>query len=440
MTRKKSIVILSIFAVLIILGIVFSCVSIDNGQMGRYDYVAYAKAISMGLDLKGGVYAVFEATKSDEQSDEDFKQSIEGTALGLENLLFNKGFTEAVVSTSNNRITVEVPDVEDADTVFDLIGRPATLEFKESADSEVLVSGKNLSNAYVARDNNNKIVIAIEFDAEGTKAFSDATTKLNGKKMGIYVNGELLIEPTVNSVISNGKATIEGNYNYDEAYKLSIQLLAGSFDLDLDLIESKIVNATLGGGAIKGSLIAGLIGIILIFIFMAFVYRMFGLAANLALIYYIITLLFFLAIFPWVQLTLPGIAGIILGIGMAIDANIIIFERIKDEYKNGKSIKYAVDIGFKKSYSAIIDSNITTILSSIVLWWLGPSTVKGFAITLLISIVLSMFTSLVITRIILKCLLAISDKNPKLYNLKRGKSENGKSKNESIDEQTNPVV
>ena len=440
MTRKKSIVILSIFAVLIILGIVFSCVSIDNGQMGRYDYVAYAKAISMGLDLKGGVYAVFEATKSDEQSDEDFKQSIEGTALGLENLLFNKGFTEAVVSTSNNRITVEVPDVEDADTVFDLIGRPATLEFKESADSEVLVSGKNLSNAYVARDNNNKIVIAIEFDAEGTKAFSDATTKLNGKKMGIYVNGELLIEPTVNSVISNGKATIEGNYNYDEAYKLSIQLLAGSFDLDLDLIESKIVNATLGGGAIKGSLIAGLIGIILIFIFMAFVYRMLGLAANLALIYYIITLLFFLAIFPWVQLTLPGIAGIILGIGMAIDANIIIFERIKDEYKNGKSIKYAVDIGFKKSYSAIIDSNITTILSSIVLWWLGPSTVKGFAITLLISIVLSMFTSLVITRIVLKCLLAISDKNPKLYNLKRGKSENGKSKNESIDEQTNPVV
>ena len=440
MTKRKSIVILSIFAVLVILAIVFSCVSIEGGGLGRYDYIAYAKAISMGLDLKGGVYAVFEAEKPEDQSDSEFKQSLEGTALSLESLLFSKGFTEAIVSTSNNRITVEVPDVEDSDTVFDLIGRPATLEFKESEDSEVLVSGKNLSNAYVARNENQQIVIAIEFDAQGTEDFAAATEKLNGKTMGIYVNGELLMEPTVNSVISNGKATIEGNYTYDQAYDLSVQLLAGSFDLDLELIESKLVNATLGSTAIRGSLIAGLVGVILIFIFMAVIYRMLGLAANLALVYYIVTFLFFLSVFPWVQLTLPGIAGIILSIGMAIDANVIISERIKDEYKTGKSIKYAVSVGFKKSYSAIIDSNITTILSSIVLWWLGPSTVKGFAITLLIGIILSLFTSLVVTRIILECFLAINDRNPKLYNLKRGKAENERRESSDDEKQTNPVA
>lgn len=420
MSRKKSIVILSIMAVIIILGTVFAFVSLDNGQLGIYDYIAYPKVIKLGLDLEGGVYAVFEAN---EEETEDLADRMDGTVSSLQGLLFDKGYTEASVTLqSGNRIRVEVPDVEDPENVFQLIGRPATLEFKAEETSEPYVTGADLSKAYVSTDENGAYVVALEFNSDGTDKFSAATTERLNQTIGIYINGVLKISPTVNSVIANGKATISNGstgYTYDEAYQLAVSIQSGAFAVKLKLIESKTISPTLGVDALKTGIIAGAIGIFLVFLFMAFVYRMFGMAANIALTIYSLILIFFLSIFPWVQLTLPGIAGIILGIGMAVDANVIIFARIKDEYRRGKTIRTSVTLGFKKATSAIIDSNITTIIGAAVLWILGATAIKGFAITLFLGIVLSLFTSMVITRIILQAFLSFNDENPKIYNLTR---------------------
>lgn len=420
MSRKKSIVLLSIIGVIIIVGTVFAFIDLDQGQLGIYDYKGYPKGIKLGLDLKGGVYAVFEAN---EEETPDLQQRMDGTVKSLQELLFSKSYTEASVTLqSGNRIRVEVPDVEDPENVFQLIGRPATLEFKADDDSEPYVTGSELSTAYVSTDENGAYVVAIEFNSDGAKKFATATQERLGKTLGIYINGVKKIAPEVKSVISNGKATISNGaagYSYDEAYELAVSIQSGAFAVKLKLIESRTISPTLGVDALKTGIIAGAIGILLVFIFMAVVYRMLGAAANIALGLYIIIFIFFLSIFPWVQLTLPGIAGIILSIGMAVDANVIIFARIKDEFRGGKTIRTSVKEGFSKATSAIIDSNITTIIGAIVLWIFGATAIKGFAITLLIGIILSLFTSMVITRHILQAFLSFNDENPRLYCLNR---------------------
>jgi len=417
-SRKKSIVLLSIIGVIIVLGTVFAFINLDQGQLGVYDYIAYPKAIKLGLDLKGGVYAVFEAN---EEETDDLAGRMEGTVDSLQELLFSKGYTEASVTLqSGNRIRVEVPDVEDPENVFQLIGKPATLEFKKDEESEPYVTGADLNTAYVSTDENGKYVVALEFNSEGTEKFANATQERLNQTIGIYINGVEKISPTVNNVISNGKATISNGtqgYSYDEAYNLAVSIQSGAFAVKLKLIESRTISPTLGVDALKTGIIAGAIGIALVFIFMGVVYRMLGLAADIALALYIIVLLFFLSIFPWVQLTLPGIAGIILSIGMAVDANVIIFSRIKDEFRSGKTIRTSVKEGFSKATSAILDSNITTIIGAIVLWIFGATAIKGFAITLFTGIVLSLFTSMVITRLLLKAMLSFNDESPKLYNL-----------------------
>lgn len=418
MSRKKSIILLSIIGVIIVLGTVFAFIDLDSGQLGVYDYIAYPKGIKLGLDLKGGVYAVFEA--NEEQAD-DLEDRMKGTATSLQELLFSKSYTEASVTLqSGNRIRVEVPDVEDPENVFKLIGKPATLEFKKDDESEPYVTGAELNNAYVSRDENGQYVVAIEFNEDGTEKFRNATQERLNQTIGIYINGVKKIEPRVNSVISNGKATISNGqqgYTYEEAYDLAVSIQSGAFAVKLKLIESKTISPTLGVDALKTGIIAGAIGIALVFIFIGVMYRMLGLAADIALALYIIILLFFLAVFPWVQLTLPGIAGIILSIGMAVDANVIIFSRVKDEFKTGKTLRTSVKEGFSKATTAIIDSNITTIIGAIVMWILGETTVKGFAITLFVGIILSMFTSMVITRLLLQALLSFNDEKPKLYGL-----------------------
>jgi preprotein translocase subunit SecD len=423
-SRKKSIVLLSIIALVIILGTVFAFVDLDNGQLGIYDYIGYPKGIKLGLDLKGGVYAVFEA---DEENTEGLAERMEGTVDSLEELLFDKGYTEATVTLqSGNRIRVEVPDVEDPETIFQLIGRPAKLEFKKDEESDPYVTGEDLKSAYVSTDENGSYVVAIEFDDEGTEKFKDATTERLNQTISIYINGEEKLSPTVESVISNGKATISNGstgYTYEEAYELAVSIQAGAFAVNLKLIESRTISPTLGVDALRTGIIAGAIGIALVFIFMALVYRMLGVVADIALALYIIVLLFFFSIFPWVQLTLPGIAGIILSIGMAVDANVIIFARIRDEYGSGKTIRTSVKEGFRKATSAILDSNVTTIIGAIVLWAVGATAIKGFAITLLTGIILSLFTAMVISRVLVQAMLSFNDENPMLYNLGRHKED-----------------
>ncbi|HKL93751.1 MAG TPA: protein translocase subunit SecD [Clostridia bacterium] len=422
MKKKKSIVVLSLISVFIILMAVFALIEFP---IGLYDYTGYAKTIKLGLDLSGGVSAVF---KVEDDGLADLETRADGTVTSLQSLLVSKGFTEAVVSYSDQKIRVEVPDVEDPERIFDLIGRPQSLEFRDGTgeDAKVVVVGKShISNAYVTydQDDSNYYAVGLTFNDAGSKIFADYTAAHVNEKLYIYVGGELENENgiTINQAITGGSAMISGNYTYENAYALATSIQSGTFSVGLTLIENRTVSATLGDDAIRTALIAGIIGIAIVFIFMGFAYRMMGIAADIALAVYIVLLIWFCSVLPWVQLTLPGIAGVLLGVGMAVDANVVIFERIKDEYKTtNKPIRSAFVAGYKRALTAIIDGNVTTIIGAVVLWIIGSAAIVGFAIVLFISIIISMFSALLVTRIIMNCFLSFNSENPKLYMLKRG--------------------
>ncbi len=441
MNKKKSIVVLSLVAVFIILMTVFAVVEFPSGL---YDYTGYAKTIKLGLDLSGGVAAEYKVTDVPNGDPETFNQRAEGTVNALQTLLVSKGYTEAVVSYANQKIRVEVPDVDDPEKLFDLIGRPQTLEFRseptESETNKTLIVGRtDIENAYVTQDQNsaNYFAVGLKFNSEGAKKFAQVTQEYKGKKLYIWIGGECKQEHqsgiTINEVISGGSAVITGNYSYENAYAVATQIQSGTFTVNLDLIENRTVSATLGANAVKMALIAGAVGVAIIFLFMAGVYRMMGVAADIALTIYILILLWLCAVLPWVQLTLPGIAGVLLGIGMAVDANVVVFERIKDEFaKTNKPIKSAVGVGYKRALSAVLDGNITTIIGAVILWIVGTASIQGFAIVLFISIIVSMFTSLAVTRLIMNCMLSFNKTNEKLYGLKRKNQEIKDENNENF--------
>ena len=442
MSKKKSIIVLSLVAVFIILMAVFAVVDFPIGNT-VYDYHGYAKTIKLGLDMSGGVSAVFNVI---DDGHPDLDVRIDGTVASLQELLVSKGYTEATVtkgtnSNGMNTIRVEVPDVDDPETVLSLIGRPATLEFKleESDTAEaVIIGSEHLETAYVTTDDNSAYAVGLKFNDEGTKVFSDMTSANVGKSTYIYINGELYTTVNINSAITNGSAIItsQAGYSFEEAKDFATRLQSGTFGVKLQQAEVRSISPTLGANAVRNALIAGAIGIALIFVFLAVIYRGMGLAADVALCIYIVLLLWFSALLPWVQLTLPGIAGLLLSIGMAVDGNVIIFERIREEYRGtSKPIKSAVKAGFKRSIAAIIDGNVTTLIGAIVLWAVGSAAIQGFAVTLFIGIILSMFTSLLITRLVLNAFLPLTAKldkkhkglNEKLYGLKRSASvEEGK--------------
>ena len=442
MSKKKSIIVLSLVAVFIILMAVFAVKDFPIGNT-VYDYHGYAKTIKLGLDMSGGVSAVFNVI---DDGHPDLDVRIDGTVASLQELLVSKGYTEATVtkgtnSNGMNTIRVEVPDVDDPETVLSLIGRPATLEFKlEDSDTAeaVIIGSEHLETAYVTTDDNSAYAVGLKFNDEGTKVFSDMTSANVGKSTYIYINGELYTTVNINSAITNGSAIItsQAGYSFEEAKDFATRLQSGTFGVKLQQAEVRSISPTLGANAVRNALIAGVIGIALIFVFLAVVYRGMGLAADVALCVYIVLLLWFSALLPWVQLTLPGIAGLLLSIGMAVDGNVIIFERIREEYRGtSKPIKSAVKAGFKRSIAAIIDGNVTTLIGAIVLWAVGSAAIQGFAVTLFIGIILSMFTSLLITRLVLNAFLPLTAKldkkhkglNEKLYGLKRSASvEEGK--------------
>ena len=431
MNKKKSIIVLSVVAIFIILMAVFAVVSFPIGDT-VYDYTGYAKTIKLGLDMSGGVSAVYEVLPDEY---EDLDTRITGTISSMQSLLVSKSYTEATVSkgtnsNGNTTIRVEVPDVDDPERVLDLIGRPASLYFTlEKVDDEdidklkkvAFINGReHLETAYVTTDSNGKYAIGLKFNDAGAKVFATITSENTNKSTYIYVDGKLIMQPTIQTAIKNGSAIITGNYTYDSAYEYATKLQSGTFGVTLRQSEVRNISATLGENSVRIALIAGAIGVGLIFLFMILVYRGLGLAADIALCAYIVLLLWFCAVLPWVQLTLPGIAGVLLSIGMAVDGNVIIFERIKNEYgRSSKPIPSAIKEGFRRSTAAIIDGNVTTLIGAIVLWVLGSSTVVGFAVTLFIGIILSMFTCLVVTRLILKCFVPLNSRNEKFYGLKR---------------------
>ncbi|HIU60530.1 MAG TPA: protein translocase subunit SecD [Candidatus Stercoripulliclostridium merdigallinarum] len=421
MTKKKAIVIAVVLALIMItLALfIFPLNGQDSFQIGNsnYDFYWISKSLRLGLDLEGGMYVVYEM---DLEGVENPDQAVESTIANLESILASNNYTEATVTRQgSNMLRVEVPAVQNTETLMNLLGEPAELEFKDSEGSVLIEGSKHLEDAYVSLYNG-AYAINLVFNSEGTTAFAEATQNNIGKPLSININGEEIMAPIVQSAITDGQAVITSeNYTMQQAERIATQLRAGTFAVSLDPISIQTIGATLGEGALNASIIAALIGIAAIIIFMIVMYKGLGILASLALLIYSILMIYLLAIVPWVQLTLPSIAGVILSIGMAVDANVIIFERMRDERRLfGKPIATCVQIGFKKALTAIIDSNVTTIIGSIVLIILGSPSVQGFGITLLIGILLSMFTAIFITRLLVNISLAFNEHSDAFYGLR----------------------
>ncbi len=432
MKKKSSIIIMSVLGFVLIVGLILSFCSF---KIGLTDYKSFFSSIKLGLDLKGGVYAVYTA---DETDTDDIDSRMEGTRASIVTLLTEKGYTEATVTREGNyRLRVEVPDVDDPSSILDILGEPAELRFelvKSDGENEIVLTGDNVVDAEAGYYEGSPIV-SLKFNSAGAKAFADATSNNIGSKIDIIltIGGEdqTVNSATIESAITDGNAMITGIGDYETAEKLANQIMSGTFSVTLSLIDSSTISATLGEKALSYGLIAGGIGLLLVIAYMIVFYGMLGVVGGFALMLYMVMMLFILAVFPWVQLTLPGIAGILLSIGMAIDGNVIIYERIKDEYRNGKSILSSVHYGYKKAFWAIFDGNVTTIIAAIVLCILGTGSVKGFGMTLLIGIILSIISSLLITKLLLNCFVALNNSNNKIYKLKRGAEFEALSANEN---------
>ncbi len=423
MKKKSSIIKLALIGVALILGIILSVCSFET-PFGFRNYKSFASSIKLGLDLKGGVYAVYE---TESEGVANYEQALEGTQTRLQEMLVGEGYGEALVTIENNtRLRVEVPDVDNPSAIFELIGKPAELDFL--IDGNKVFSGEYITNATAGYSTEQAApVVYLEMTDEGGDKFAQVTTDNVNKVMDIYrvIDGVREDSPissaTISEAIVGGTATITmSGQDTQAAEDLASQILSGTFDLRLALKESSTIPASLGEKALKLSIIAAAIALAIVVLILILRYRMFGVIATIALSIYTVLMLFFLAVLPWVQLSLPGIAGIILSLGMAVDGNVIIYERIRDEYRGGKSLLASVNAGFKKAAVAIFDSNITTIIAAIILIILGKGSISGFGLTLLIGIILSMFTSLVVTRGLCKYVTAINNTNEKLYGVKRG--------------------
>ncbi|MCI9031108.1 MAG: protein translocase subunit SecD [Clostridia bacterium] len=421
MKKKSSIVKLSIIGVVLIIGIVLSFCSFD---IGLTTYKSFASSISLGLDLKGGVYAVYEAV---DDNTANLDERMEGTRTMLLNLLVQKGYTEAtIVKEGTTRLRVEVPDVDNPSEIFDIIGKPASIRFVLDSSNEQVITGEHIVSAEAGYTTQDGYVVQLSLNSEGADKFYEATSNHVNEYMSIYVQvqGEeeqRISQATISTAIAGGRAVINGMGSYEAAKNLADQIMSGTFEVRLALMDSSTVSPTLGEQALFYGLLAGIIGLALVIVFLCVIYRMLGVAASVSLMVYAVLMLFFLAVLPGVQLTLPGIAGIILSLGMAVDANVIIYERMKFEYRNGKSIMASSYAGFRRATMAIIDSNVTTIIAGIMLFIFGTGSIKGFAITLLLGIVLSLFTSMLVSRLLVRCFVNINSTNPKLYGFKRGK-------------------
>ena len=369
-------------------------------------------SIPLGLDLSGGVSITYQVV-DENPSAEDMSDTI----YKLQKRVDSYSTEASVYQVGDDRITVEIPGVQDANQILEDLGNPGSLEF-QMPDGTVFMTGDMVADAQAATQTdtygNKEYVVALKLTDEGAKIFGEVTSENIGKNLPIVYDGETISYPRVQTAITGGEAQITGMADFEEAETLATQIRIGSLSLQLSELESSVVGAQLGSQAIASSLKAGAIGLAIVMVFMIVMYAVPGLAASLALAIYTTLVIATLYLFD-ITLTLPGIAGIILGIGMAVDANVIVFARIREEIATGKSVQTSMKIGFQKAMSAILDGNITTLIASVVLMALGSGTVKGFAYTLMIGIILSLFTAMVVTRYILYSLYALGLKSEKLY-------------------------
>lgn len=407
--KKKSIITLVVF---------FLCVVLSSYTVvfGLIDTAGAAKNIKLGLDLAGGVSVTYEI-----QGDNVTETQIKDTLAKLQQRV-EKYSTEAeVYQEGDNRITVEIPAVDDANAVLEDLGTPGALEFYAPDGETVLLTGSDVSNAYVSADNSGAVtsyVVGLELTSEGATKFAEATEQYLGQIIYIVYDGEAISYPVVEAVISNGVASISGMENYEAADYLATHIRIGALPVELKELRSQIVGAKLGQDAIDTTLLAGAIGLGIVCIIMIVIYLFQGVVATLSLITYVLLMLLALNGFN-VTLTLPGLAGIILSIGMAVDANVIIYTRIKEEIGNDVSVRTAIQNGFSKAFSAIFDGNVTTLIAAAVLWWRGTGSIKGFAQTLAIGIVLSMVTALFITKHLMKAFFELGVQDKKFYGIQK---------------------
>ena len=369
-------------------------------------------SIPLGLDLSGGVSITYQVV-DENPSAEDMSDTI----YKLQKRVDSYSTEASVYQVGDDRITVEIPGVQDANEILEDLGNPGSLEF-QMPDGTVFMTGDMVADAQAATQTdtygNKEYVVALKLTDEGAKIFGEVTSENIGKNLPIVYDGETISYPRVQTAITGGEAQITGMADFEEAETLATQIRIGSLSLQLSELESSVVGAQLGSQAISTSLKAGAIGLAIVMVFMIIMYAVPGFAASLALAIYTTLVIATLYLFE-ITLTLPGIAGIILGIGMAVDANVIVFARVREEIATGKSVQTSMKIGFQKAMSAILDGNITTLIASVVLMALGSGTVKGFAYTLMIGIILSLFTAMVVTRYILYSLYALGLKSEKLY-------------------------
>lgn len=445
MKKSRAVVVLLVFALLLGVFGYTAVAGLDGNGAGA------ASSIKLGLDLAGGVSITYQVVGEEEpdaadMADTIYKMQKRVEAYSTESVVYQEGA---------DRINIEIPGVSDANAILEELGKPGSLYFISQTDSQgnlnydpagmwdengevvytmykdidtiiaegsAALSGTDVKDAQAASFTNSmgnsEIGVDLVMTEEGTKKFADATTRAfqKGETLAIYYDGKIISAPNVKAALTDGHAQITGNFDREKAEQLASTIRIGGLKLELEELHSKVVGAQLGEEAISTSVKAAAIGFVIIIVFMIAVYRASGLAASLALALYVELIVILLAAFE-ITLTLPGIAGIILSIGMAVDANVIIFARIKEELASGKTVKSAIDSGFKKAQSAIWDGNITTLIAAAVLGMMGTGPIKGFAATLALGIVLSMFTALVVTKILIKVLFALGLKDVKLYGI-----------------------
>ena len=384
--------------------------------------------IRLGLDLVGGSRIVYEAEIPDGYNQANLADDMNSVQKVIRQRLTDKGFTEATVTlTGDNRVTVEIPQITNPEEAVQTLGTTAQLTFID-ADGKEWLTGSDIKKASYGygRPTGNEVTdvhyVQVQFTSEGQKKFAEATGNIAARTdgtniMAIVMDNQVISSPSVSSQIDSDSCVISGSFTRDSASELADLINAGQIPFSLKQVELRSVGPQLGADAMRTSLIAGAIGIVLVMLFMLIVYRIPGLVASIALCFYMVieTLIFSLV---RVNLSLPGIAGIILSIGMAVDANVIIFERVKEELKNGKTVKSAIDSGFKRAFTAILDSNITTLIACAVLFFLGTGTIVGFATTLGIGVIVSMFTALTVTHFLLNRMVDFRIRNPKAYGLR----------------------
>lgn len=412
--RWSKVAALAAIVAVVALAVIISVAPVFQNSPYTQKYLPLIKGINLGLDLQGGVHVVLEAKDTPEAK--VTPESMKQLRAIIQNRVDQFGVAEPVIQQQGERrLIVELAGIDAPEQAVNEMVKTAYLEFKDPSGKTV-VTGKDLKDAVEARDpTSGAVQVHLTFNEEGTRKFAQATAANVGKPIAIILDGNTLQTPVVEEAIPNGQAQITGYESLDEARRIAILLRSGALPVKVEVVEQRSVGPALGSDSLDKSKHAGLVGVTAILVFMLIYYRLPGLVANFALVIYsLIVLVVYVGMH--VTMTLPGIAGFLLSMGIAVDANVIIFERIKEELRSGKALRSAIDAGFKRGFVAVFDANVTTVLAAVVLMFLGTGTIKGFAVTLVIGILASMFTAISMTRWLLHLVAATGVvKNPRYF-------------------------